>query len=367
MRIGVVGGGQLGRMLGLAGIPLGHAFRFLDPATDCPAAAIGPVELAAFDDLAAIEAFAAQADVVTFEFENVSAAALERLAARVPVAPGVASLATSQDRVAEKQFFQRCGIPVQRFAAVNGVDELARACGTVGFPGVLKTRRLGYDGRGQAVVRTPADAPAAWAAVGGVPSIYEEFVHFTHELSAIAVRGRDGATSFYPLCRNEHARGILRTTVAPAEAAGSACEQAAHAHLQTALDALGHVGVLTIEFFSTPAGLVANEMAPRVHNTGHWTQNGAVTSQFENHVRAITGAPLGCCDARGACGMVNLIGGMPAEAELLAVPGAAVHLYGKRARRGRKLGHVNVCSPVASVRDATMRVLVGLVEGSADG
>jgi 5-(carboxyamino)imidazole ribonucleotide synthase len=294
--------------------------------------------------------------VITFEFENVPAETLETLAARARVAPGVTSLATSQDRVAEKRFFERCDIPVQRFAAVETVEDLARACGTVGCPGVLKTRRLGYDGRGQVVVRSPAEAPAAWRAVGGVPCIYEEFVPFTHEVSAIAARDARGAVAHYPLARNVHAGGILRTTIAPGE---PAC-------IERALEALDHVGVLAIEFFATPAGLVANEMAPRVHNTGHWTQQGAVTSQFENHIRAITGAPLGCGDARGACGMVNLIGGMPAPEEVLAVPGAALHLYGKRARRGRKIGHVNVCAPSTAVRDATMRVLTALVAPTTD-
>lgn len=367
MRIGVVGGGQLGRMLALAGIPLGHEFCFLDPDAHCPAAAVGHVHVGAYDDLTALAALASRVDVATFEFENVPAASIEWLHARVPVAPGPASLAVSQDRIAEKEFFTRCGIPVQGFAAVNSEAELARACGVIGFPGVLKTRRMGYDGRGQAVVRTPADVPAAWNAVGRAPCIYEEFVQFTHELSAIAVRGRDGATAFYPLCRNTHAHGILRATIAPGEPAGSAVEQAAHAYMQSALDMLGHVGVLTVEFFATATGLIANEMAPRVHNSGHWTQDGAIASQFENHVRALTGAPIGSTAARGACGMVNLIGGMPALNDLLAVPGARVHLYGKASRRGRKIGHINVVAAHERVRTAQMRVLESLAAPFADG
>jgi 5-(carboxyamino)imidazole ribonucleotide synthase len=367
MRIGVVGGGQLGRMMALAGIPLGQEFVFLDPDPKCPASAVGRVIAAAYDDAAALSQLGRQVDVATFEFENVPAAALAALQAHVRVAPGTESLATSQDRIAEKEFFRRCSIPVQGFAAVSSETELARACGTIGFPGVLKSRRLGYDGRGQAVVRTPADVPAAWAAVGGVPCIYEEFVRFSHELSAIAVRSMDGSTAFYPLCRNTHERGILRTTLAPGEPQQGELERQAHAAMQVALDALGHVGVLTLEFFATDRGLVANEMAPRVHNSGHWTQDGAETSQFENHVRAIVGWPLGGTRARGACGMVNLIGGMPPAEDVLAVPGARLHLYGKEPRKGRKIGHVNVCAPNETVRRAQMGVLCGLAEGSADG
>lgn len=376
MRIGVLGGGQLGRMLALAGIPLGHEFVFLDPDPDCPARAVGRVVVGAYDDPRALEELARGADVVTYEFENVPAASVERLAHDVPVFPERESLITAQDRILEKEFFQGCGIPVQAFTAVGSAEELARACGTVGFPGVLKTRRMGYDGKGQAQVRTPVDAPQAWRALGGVPCIYEEHVPFTHEVSAVAVRGRDGNTACYPLCRNMHAQGILRTVTVPAyapqDAAGAALERAAVTYMNAALDALGHVGVLTIEFFVLPGkdgtlGLIANEMAPRVHNSAHWTQDGALTSQFENHVRALTGMPLGATDARGACGMVNLVGRTPPLTDLLAVPGAHVHLYGKTPRTGRKLGHVNVCAPQVAVRDAQMRVLTELVGRAADG
>ncbi|MFO0961691.1 MAG: 5-(carboxyamino)imidazole ribonucleotide synthase [Phycisphaerales bacterium] len=367
MLIGVVGGGQLGRMLGLAGIPLGHRFRFLDPDPACPAAAVGEVVAARFDDVDAIAGFARGLDAATFEFENVPAAALEALAARVRVAPGVRSLAVAQDRIAEKDFFRACRIPVQAYEAVSSEHELAAACGRVGFPGVLKTRRLGYDGKGQAVVRTPRDVPAAWQAVGGAPCIYEAFVEFQHEVSVIAVRGGDGQTVVYPLNQNVHRAGILRTTLAPAPAADAGMQAAAEAFVQTAMDALGHVGTLTIEFFATREGLVANEMAPRVHNSGHWTIEGAVTSQFENHVRAVAGEPLGSAAARGPSAMVNLIGRLPARDAVLAVPGAKLHDYGKAPRRGRKVGHASVCAPDAAVRDAQVRVLAALAEESADG
>ncbi len=367
LRIGVLGGGQLGQMLALAGMPLGHEFTFLDPDPMCPASSVGRVVVGAYDDPQTLAEFVRGLDVATYEFENVSAAAVERVAQRVQIAPGPASLAASQDRVLEKEFFSRCGIPIQAYAAVNSEAELARACGTVGFPGVLKTRRMGYDGKGQCVVKTPADVPSAWKAVGGGPCIYEEFVHFAHELSAIAVRGRDGSTAFYSLCQNVHQRGILRSTVAPAPDVSATIQAAAQQYMQSALDALGHEGVLTIEFFLTASGLIANEMAPRVHNSGHWTQDGAVTSQFENHIRAITGAPIGCTDVRGACGMVNLIGGAPSLQQLLSVPGARVHLYGKQPRTGRKIGHVNVCAPSTHVRDAQMRVIMELARTTADG
>lgn len=367
MKIGILGGGQLGRMMALAGLPLGHEFRFLDVSGSCPASAVGQVVVGQCSDKSTLDEFARGLDVATFEWENVPVEAVEWLGRKVPTAPSTVSLAASQDRIAEKEFFARNSIPVQAFARVGSVDELARACGTVGFPGVLKTRRMGYDGKGQAVVRTPADVPHAWRAVQGAPSIYEEFVEFTREVSAIAVRGRDGATAHYALCQNVHARGILRTTTAPALDEGGALQRAAERYMCAAMDTLGHVGVLTIEFFVTPGGLVANEMAPRVHNSGHWTQDGAQTSQFENHIRAITGAPIGGTAVRGDCGMVNLIGSMPEPNELLAVPGAHVHLYGKSARAGRKLGHVNVCAPNSAVRDAQLRVLAEMARTSADG
>jgi 5-(carboxyamino)imidazole ribonucleotide synthase len=367
MLIGVVGGGQLGRMLALAGIPLGHRFRFLDPDPACPAAAVGDVVVGAYDDATAVERFAAGLDAATFEFENVPAATIELLAARVPVAPGARSLAIAQDRIEEKAFFRACGIPVQAHEAVSSEQELAAACGRVGFPGVLKTRRLGYDGKGQAVVRDPRDVPGAWRAVGGAPCIYEAFVEFTHEVSVIAVRGRDGHVVTYPLNQNVHRGGILRTTLAPAPCADTATLAAADAYARAALESLGHVGALAIEFFVTRDGLVANEMAPRVHNTGHWTIDGAVTSQFENHVRAVAGQPLGVADARGPSGMVNVIGRMPVAAELLAVPGAKLHDYGKAPRRARKLAHVNVCAADARVRDAQMRVLEAMVRACEDG
>jgi 5-(carboxyamino)imidazole ribonucleotide synthase len=361
MLIGVVGGGQLGRMLALAGIPLGHSFRFLDPDPRCPASAVGEVIVGTFDEHAAVARFVAGIDVATFEFENVPVATMSAIAERVPTAPGTRSLAVAQDRISEKEFFQSCGIRVQPFEAVATEAELAAACGRIGVPAVLKSRRLGYDGKGQCVVRSVRDLGAAWAAVQGMPSIYEAFVDFTAEISIIAVRSRDGDVRMWALNKNEHQAGILRRSIAPAPGISVAMQMEAERAVRAVMEALGHVGVLTIEFFVTPDGLIANEMAPRVHNSGHWTIDGAVTSQFENHVRAVTDEPLGCTDARGVSGMVNIIGVMPNRCDLLSVPGARLHDYGKAPRSGRKLAHVNVCAADERVRDAQMRVLDDLV------
>ena len=367
MLVGVVGGGQLGRMLALAGIPLGHSFRFLDPDPGCPASSLGEMVVGAYDDPSAVLRFVEGLDAATYEFENVPAATIATIAERVPTAPGPRSLATSQDRIAEKEFFRSCGIRVQRFEAVSSESELAAACGRIGVPAVLKTRRMGYDGKGQFVVRSARDVPEAWRTVGGVPSIYEAFVDFAAEVSVIAVRSRDGDVRTWALNRNEHRGGILRTTLAPAPGIAPALHAEAEHAVRSAMEALGHVGVLTIEFFVTPEGLVANEMAPRVHNSGHWTMDGAVTSQFENHLRAVCDEPLGSTDLRGPSGMVNIIGTMPDRGDLLAVPGAKLHEYGKSARPGRKLAHVNVCAPDARVRDAQVRVLAELVARAGDG
>lgn len=365
MVVGVVGGGQLGRMLGLAGIPLGHSFVFLDPDPACPASAVGPVVQGAYDDPAALLRLAERVDVATFEFENVPAAAVEALAARVPTAPGARSLAVSQDRITEKEFFRACGIRVQPFEAVGSEAELAAACGRVGTPAVLKTRRLGYDGKGQAVVRSPLDLPDAWRAVGGAPCIYEAFVDFECEVSAVVVRARDGDLRGWAVGRNEHRGGILRRTVVPAPGIDAAIAAEAQRAAGAVAEALGHVGVLAVEFFVTADGLVANEMAPRVHNSAHWTIDGSVTSQFANHVRAVCDEPLGSTDLVGPSAMVNLVGSMPDRADLLAVPGARLHDYAKAPRPGRKIGHVNVCAPDERVRDAQLRVLEELVDRAA--
>ncbi len=372
MRIGVVGGGQLGRMLGLAGLPLGFQFRFLEPSPGCPAAAVGEVTPTPYDDEEGLARFAEGLQVATFEFENVPTATLEWLAQRIEVAPGTRALAVAQDRIAEKRAFRDLGIPVQAFAAITTAADLASAIASVGGPCVLKTRRLGYDGKGQRVIRESAGSSltgavqTAWDELGRVPCILEAFVSFTAEVSMIAVRAKrhhhKNAIAFYPLTQNTHSGGILYKSLAPAPCDPTGeLERAARDHLQRLMESLDYVGTLAVEFFVTGTGLVANEMAPRVHNSGHWTIDGSATSQFENHLRAITGLPLGPTTPRGAAAMVNLVGKQHLLSELFEVAGARVHLYGKGARSGRKLGHVTLCGEDPAALTQRLEALERLV------
>jgi 5-(carboxyamino)imidazole ribonucleotide synthase len=342
MRIGILGAGQLGRMLALEGYPLGFRFRFLDAAASPSAGELGEMVNADFTDFNALARFAAGLDVVTYEFENVPVAAAEFLAARLPVRPPPGALAVAQDRWEEKRFFESLGIATAPTSTVDSREELGEALAGIGMPAVLKTRRLGYDGKGQHVIRTAGDVDAAWRALGGVPLVLETFVPFRRELSLIGVRALDGSICCYPLVENVHEQNILRTTRAPAPDVDAAMQQQAERALAAALDELDYVGVLTIEFFEHDGRLLANEMAPRVHNSGHWTIEGAWASQFENHLRAVTGLPLGSTGAVGHAIMVNLIGSMPPLASMLALAHAHVHLYGKESRAGRKLGHVTL-------------------------
>jgi 5-(carboxyamino)imidazole ribonucleotide synthase len=342
MLIGVVGGGQLGRMIALAGIPLGFRFRFLDPNEECPAAAVGELLCGAYDDEVALSQLIDGATAATYEFENVPARAARYLDGHTRLAPPPLSLAVAQDRIAEKDFFRECGVPVQPYRAVSSDADLAQALREIGVPGVLKTRRLGYDGKGQVVLRDERNAGFAWESLDRAPCIYEAFVPFEREVSVVATRARGGSFSAHPLIRNEHREGILRVSVAPDPDSTVALRRAAESHVRAIAERLNHVGTLAVEFFVTSTGLIANEMAPRVHNSGHWTIEGAVTSQFENHLRAVAGLPLGSGEGRGAAAMVNLIGTVPSVADFLSIPGAHVHLYGKEPKPGRKLGHVTV-------------------------
>ena len=343
MKVGVLGAGQLGRMLALAGYPLGLRFRFLDPNPESPAAALGEFIAADYDDPDALRRFAEGLDVATYEFENVPASVADHLAGHIPaVHPHYAALAVSQDRLSEKQLFRRLGIPTAPFVAVDSEDDLVRAIDEVGLPAVLKTRRYGYDGKGQFVLREAADVRRAWAALGGAPLILEGFVAFDRELSIVAVRGRDGDIVCYPLVENHHRDGILRRTIAPAPGVTASLQARAEASARAVLEAFDYVGVLAIELFQRGDDLLANEMAPRVHNSGHWTIEGAETSQFENHLRAICGFPLGSTAPRGHAAMLNLIGSVPPREAVLAVEGAHLHIYDKAPRPGRKLGHVTV-------------------------
>lgn len=343
MMVGVLGAGQLGRMLALAGVPLGMRFRFFDPAPDSVAGHVGELVVGDWGDRATLERFARGLDACTLEFENVPVATHETVSATVPVRPGARALATSQDRVLEKSCFERLGIPTTLHRAVDTREELAEAVREVGLPCVLKSRRLGYDGKGQCVVRSDDDGALdeAWRAVAGRASIVEEFVPFDREVSIIGARGADGACVFYPLTWNTHAGGILRLSVAPAPGVSYKQQVDAENALRAVMEHLDYVGVLTIEFFERDRKLIANEMAPRVHNSGHWTIEGASCSQFENHLRAVCGLPLAVPFCRAAA-MVNLIGSHAPLRELARVPGARVHLYGKEIREGRKVGHVTL-------------------------
>ena len=335
-RVGIVGAGQLGRMLALAGYPLGIDCTLLDKSADAPGAQVAASVLGALDDPAALAKLADRVDVMTLEIENVAVAALESLDGRIDVFPPPAAVAASQDRLAEKTLFRSLGIPTAEFVTIDS-DEDAAAAEKLGWPAILKTRRMGYDGRGQRVVDSPAALISAWRELGSVPSICEAFVPFEREVSLIGVQGARGERAFYPLAENVHRNGILASTIAPYHDAG--LQRQAEHWLAALMTALEYRGVLTVEFFQSTSGLIANEMAPRVHNSGHWTIEGAATSQFENHLRAVLGWPLGDAGARGHAAMLNLIGRLPPRSALLAVAGAHLHDYGKSPRPGRKVGH----------------------------
>jgi 5-(carboxyamino)imidazole ribonucleotide synthase len=356
--IAVLGGGQLGRMLALAGIPLDVQFRFLDPIDGAPAAAVGDLVVGALGDEAALAEVARDATVITYEWEGVPADAARFLARDLPVRPGARSLEVAQDRLTEKETFRRLGIATADFSAVDERSDLDDAVTAVGVPAILKTRRGGYDGKGQTRLETLDDLGPAWDELGGVPLILESLVPFDRELSVLAVRGVDGTVACWPLVENHHEGGILRVSKAPAAGAPQAAAEELAARL---LDDLDHVGVLAVELFDVGGELLANEIAPRVHNSGHWSIEGAVTSQFENHVRAVLGWPLGSTAARGPSAMVNCIGVMPSREAVLAIPGAHLHDYGKAPRRGRKLGHVTVVADdereLGSRLDAVTRVV----------
>lgn len=339
MIVGIVGGGQLAQMLARAGLPLGVRSLFLDPSPHACARSAGELLLGGYDDLGLLDRMAAHADVVTYEFENVPTQSLQYLAGRVAVHPAAQVLEVARDRWHEKQFFADLQIPTPPFVRVDSLKDLEDGVAAVGLPAVLKTRTTGYDGKGQWVLRRASDTAAAFAALGGTPLILEGFVPFDREVSVIAVRGRSGETRFYPLSENIHQDGVLVQSVSRPD--DLAFEQA-RTYAERLLDRLAYVGVLALELFQKGELLLANEMAPRVHNSGHWTIEGAETSQFENHMRAILGLPLGSTEPLGLAGMVNFVGSLPDTAQVLAVPGAHLHVYGKEPRPGRKLGHATV-------------------------
>ena len=353
--VGVVGGGQLGRMMALAGYSLGHRFRFLDPGADCPAAQVAASVTAAYDDPVALALFADGLDVVTYEFENVPVTTLDSLQGKVAFYPPRIALSTSQDRLTEKMFFQRIGCPTPRFAGVSSRAELDAALATIGLPAVLKTRRFGYDGKGQEVLRSIGDVDPAWNRLEGAECILEEMIPFDEELSIIAPRSISGEAAFYPIAHNTHRQGILRVSwTDPGSLTDAGLQAAAEQLVGRILTELDYVGVLALELFVRSGKLIANEMAPRVHNSGHWSIEGAPCSQFENHIRAVLGQPLGDTRCSLPCGMVNIVGELPDIDRILALPGAHLHLYGKQPRAGRKIGHVTA---VADSAEELMRRL----------
>lgn len=347
--IGILGGGQLGRMSALAAAELGYRCHIYAPDADSPGMQVAAAyTVAGYEDAAALAAFAAAVDVVTFEFENVPARTLEILAPLVPCRPGRKALAVCQDRLQEKAFLTQAGVPVAPWRAVHNLEELERAVAEIGLPAVLKTTRLGYDGRGQAVIRAPEEAAAAFARLEPKPLILEAFVPFTQEISAVAARGADGTTAVYDAVENRHHHHILDLSFAPARVPG-AVAGAARSHAARVAEALELIGVLAVEFFLLPDGtLLGNEIAPRPHNSGHWTMDACQSSQFHQHIRAVAGLPLGQTERHSDAVMRNLVGpgGMAKLPSLLAQPEVSIHLYGKAAaREGRKMGHANRLLP----------------------
>jgi 5-(carboxyamino)imidazole ribonucleotide synthase len=359
LKVGILGGGQLARMLALAGHPLGVETAFLDPAEAPCAAAVARQIQGAYDAGERVAELARDAAAVTYDLEAVPEATIDLLSDLSAVHPNPAALATTRDRLREKTLFREQGIPTAPFAAVDSQGGLEAAVADIGLPAVLKTRSFGYDGKGQKVLRERADLEGACAELGNAPLLLEGMVAFQREVSVIAARGRDGATAFYPLAENDHRDGILRVSVSRP---GDPCQAQAEDCIAPLLQAMDYVGVLALELFQAGDSLLANEMAPRVHNSGHWTIEGAETSQFENHLRAITGLPLGSTDPVGYAGMVNFIGHMPDTAAVLAQSHAHLHDYGKAPRPGRKLGHATVRAESEAGREQGIRALQSLTD-----
>jgi 5-(carboxyamino)imidazole ribonucleotide synthase len=351
-RVGIVGAGQLGRMLALAGYPIGIRCLFLDRGADAPGAQVAPLLAGELQDAVQLATLAERSEVVTFDWENIAGSALAPLERVTKIRPPRAALEASQDRLVEKALFGRLRIPVAAHARIDDRRQLIRATRRIGLPGVLKTRRLGYDGKGQFLLRGPDDIDAAWAALGAPGLIYEKFQEFSREVSIVGARSASGETVHYPLAANTHGGGILHYSMAPFVDNG--LERRARIYLQRIMQALSYVGVLAVEFFVVKGRLVANEMAPRVHNSGHWTIEGCVTSQFENHLRAICDLPLGSTRPLGHTAMINFLGTMPDPERLLAIEGLAYHDYGKEPRPGRKLGHCTILRNRAAARNSAL-------------
>ena len=353
MRIGIIGAGQLGQMLGFAARGMKADCLFVDPSDSPPAAECGDVIQKPFDDSDALAELAASCDVITYEFENVPVGALHKIEGKVPIYPPADALRHSQDRLDEKRLFDSLGIPLPGYHAIDTREDLAAAVDALGLPVVIKTRRLGYDGKGQFVIRKHDDLDEAWKKLGSNSLIAEQWVNFDYEVSCIGARNVDGEIAIYPLSHNVHEDGILRTSRSPVDA--SALAERAEAYVRRLLNHLNYVGVLALELFVCGDELLANEFAPRVHNSGHWTIEGSATSQFENHLRAVTNQPLGPTTSIGYAGMINLIGTIPESARSQRV--GYLHDYGKAPRPGRKLGHITVITDTAAARDKLVDII----------
>ncbi len=359
--IGILGGGQLARMLALSGYPLALEFRVYEPSPDVCAGMVAPHVIGSYDDWDSLKDFAEGLDAITYEFENVPLETARFLEQFAPVFPPPPALEVAQERIAEKTNFVRLGIPTPDFASVTTAEEFNAARVRIGLPSVVKTCRMGYDGKGQYVLKTPDDVEAMTARLDSTPYILEQWIPFERELSLIAVRGQDGNCRFYPLTENHHREGILRLSLYPAPNVTATLQAEAEHYLRTLLDSLNYVGILAVEFFEKDGHLIANEMAPRVHNSGHWTMDAGCISQFENHIRAVAGLPLGSTTPRGYAAMVNLIGTPPDIASVLAIDGAHLHLYGKDPRAGRKIGHINLCADTPEQRAELVSQVIELI------
>jgi len=341
MKIGVLGAGQLGRMLALAGLPLEMSFSFYDT-SGAPSVGLGDVIVDKGGSGSELDKFLQQVDVVTYEFEHLPLELTKTIEGKKPLHPSSESIRVCQNRTKEKALFKELGIPTAEYRVVTSAKELEKAAEELGCPVVAKSVTEGYDGKGQAILRDSAEAETAWASINHSSLIVESFVEFSRELSIIAARSTSGEVAFYPLAENSHHEGILRYSIAPAPKVSATIQDQAQEYIKALLNELNHVGILTLELFETPNGLLANEMAPRVHNSGHWSIEGAASSQFENHLRAITGLPLGDTQANRPTCMINIIAEKGDKESILKLPYAHLHLYGKEERKGRKLGHVTV-------------------------
>ena len=357
MRIGILGAGQLGRMLAHAGMKLGHSFVFYDEALGDATKGIGTTIVGSFTDRDRLSQFASQCDVITYEFENIPCETARYLATLKPTYPPPRALEVSQDRVIEKQFVQTLGLKTPAFQSASNSDELQKACDAIGYPCIVKTRRFGYDGKGQARVTNSSTVAQTWKDLGEKPLIVEAFVPFSRELSVIGVRAVDGTIATYPLAHNIHVQGILHRTEIPAPHLTPQLIGSAHTIAASILRDLEYVGVLTVELFEVNGELVINEIAPRVHNSGHATIDSIQTSQFENHIRAVTGAPLGPVEPLERGVMYNIVGTLPAMESIKELPKTTIHLYNKSERVGRKIGHITLLNPSAQNEETVEKSL----------